>query len=280
MSEAAGQRQVVIGVRFQPGGKTYHFDGADCEDIIPGDYVVVDTARGRQIGEVVYARPPDGEPKDLKPVLSRATSRDLALRYHWEQQAARALESARKIASDMGLNIKLAAAEYTLDGRRLTVLYVSEKKVDVKNLKNKLSRSLRGRVELRQIGPRDHARMMGGYGACGEARCCSCFMDDFTPISIRMGKQQGVSLTPSEITGMCGRLRCCLSYEHDMYVRACKHMPRRKARVRTPYGEGKVTDLLPLRDVVVVQIEDRRVEVPVEEIEILFKKSDDKAQRD
>jgi len=168
----------------------------------------------------------------------------------------------------LDLPVKIVTAEYTFDGQRLTLLYASaEKKVNLAELQQRLQRRLSVRVDLRRIGPRDQAKLMGGYGACGELRCCSRFLSEFSPVSIKMAKTQGVSLNPSEITGMCGRLRCCLVYEHEQYVEACKVMPRRKKRVRTPYGEGKVVDLLPLRGVVVVQVEDRRLEVPVEEVE-------------
>jgi cell fate regulator YaaT (PSP1 superfamily) len=269
MSEKTKKR-TVVGVRFQAGGKIYYFDPNNCDDLVAGDFVVVDTVRGRQIGEVVYLREvEDQNLQDLKPVLWRATGRDLALRQRWEAKAGEVLESARQRAEEMGLELKLVAAEYTLDGRQLTILYTSGKKEDARTLRNDLRRSLRARVRLRQIGPRDHARLLGGYGACGEKRCCSRFMSDFTPISIRMGKAQGVSLTPSEITGMCGRLRCCLSFEYEMYKEASKGMPRRKKYVQTPYGKGKVIDLLPLRGAVVVQIDDRRVEVPVDEVEVI-----------
>jgi cell fate regulator YaaT (PSP1 superfamily) len=271
MDTETDQEARIVGVRFQAGGKVYHFDRADCDDLLSGDYVIVDTARGRQIGEVIYLWPAEDEKqlKGLKPVLLRATGRDLALKQHWATKSEKALESAREKAKELGLEIKLAAAEYTLDGKQLTILYVTEEKQNVKPLQRHLSRSLRTRVDLRQIGPRDHARMLGGYGACSCSRCCSTFLSEFTPISIRMGKKQGISLTPSEITGMCGRLRCCLSYEHKMYVQASEGLPRRKARVNTPHGQGKVIDLLPLKGIVVVQIEDRRVDVPAEEVEVI-----------
>lgn len=168
----------------------------------------------------------------------------------------------------MGLPIKIVTAEYAFDGQRLTLLYVSEEKqLDLDKLQQRLQRTLAGRVDLRRIGPRDQAKLMAGYGACGELRCCSRFLSEFSPVSIKMAKTQGASLNPSEITGMCARLRCCLAYEQEQYLEACKTMPRRKKHVRTPYGEGKVVDLLPLKGVVVVQVEDRRLEVPVEEVE-------------
>jgi len=260
----------VASVRFQPTGKAYYFDASDHRDLRPGDFVLVETARGRQLGEVVGVRPlREGEDrKNLKPVLRQATGRDLALRQQWQRKEAEALVIAREAAAQLGLPIKVVVAEYTFDGQRLTLLYASEEKgLDLNELLQHLQRKVSVRVDLRRIGPRDQAKLMAGYGACGELRCCSRFLSEFSSVSIKMAKTQGVSLNPSDITGMCGRLRCCLVYEQEQYVEACRMMPRRKRRVRTPYGEGKVVDLLPLKGVVVVQVEDRRLKVPVEEIE-------------
>lgn len=262
--------QMIASVRFQPRGRAYHFDVSDHQGLRPGDFVLVETARGQQLGEVVSVRPlREGEDNEgLKPVRRRATGRDLALRQQWQQKEAETLVTAREAVAQLGLPVKIVTAEYTFDGQRLTLLYVSEeKKVNPDKLRQRLQRTLSVRVDLRRIGPRDQAKLMGGCGACGELRCCSRFLAEFNPISIKMAKMQGVSLNPSEITGMCGRLRCCLVYEHGQYEEACKMMPRRKKRVRTAYGEGKVVDLLPLKGIVVVQVEDRRLEVPVEEVE-------------
>ncbi len=260
----------VAGIRFQPMGKVYHFDASARQDLQPGDFVIVETARGKQLGEVVGVWPSrEGEDREsLKPVQRQATGRDLALRQQWQRKEEEALIAAREAAKRSGLPIKIVVAEYTFDGQRLTLLYASdEKELGLSKLLQRLQRTLGVRVDLRRIGPRDQAKLMGGYGACGELRCCSRFLSEFSPVSIKMAKTQGVSLSPSEITGMCGRLRCCLVYEHEQYVEACRVMPRRKKRVRTPYGEGKVVDLLPLKGVVVVQVEDRRIELLVEEIE-------------
>jgi cell fate regulator YaaT (PSP1 superfamily) len=260
----------VVSVRFQPTGKLYDFDACAYHDLRPGDFVLVETARGQQLGEVVGMRPlREGEDEEgLKPVQRRAAGRDLALRQRRQREEEEALISARKEAERLGLPIKVVVAEYTFDGKRLTLLYTGdEKKLDLGALLQRLQDTLEVRVDLRRIGPRDQAKLMGGYGACGELRCCSRFISEFSPVSIKMAKAQGVSLNPSEITGMCGRLRCCLVYEHEQYVEACRVMPRRKKRVRTPYGEGRVVDLLPLKGMVVVKVEDRRLEVPVDEVE-------------
>jgi cell fate regulator YaaT (PSP1 superfamily) len=271
MAQIPDPESFIASIRFQPTGKLYDFDARACPDLRPGDFVLVETARGRQLGEVVGLRPMrEGEGEDLKPVERRATGRDLALRQQWQERERKALDIAREVAGQLGLPIKVVVAEYTFDGQRLTFLYVSdEKRVEVGELTGRLQHRLDVRVDLRRIGPRDHAKLLAGYGACGHLRCCSRFLSDFTPVSIKMAKVQGVSLNPSEITGMCGRLRCCLVYEHKQYVDACRVMPRRKKRVLTPYGEGKVVDLLPLKGIVVVRVEDRRLEVPVEDVELI-----------
>jgi cell fate regulator YaaT (PSP1 superfamily) len=262
--------KLIAGVRFQPSGKIYHFDASEVGDLRPGDFALVETVRGTQLGEVVSVRPPrQGEDvRVLKPIKRRATGRDLALRQKWQKEEEKALELARREAEALGLSIKVVLAEYTLDGKRLTLLYGTEEKhVDVGELERRLKRELDTRVDLLKIGPRDQAKLMGGCGACGGPRCCSHFLPEFTSISIKMAKKQGVSLHPSAITGMCDRLRCCLQYEYDQYIEALRHLPRRKRRVKTPYGEGRVIDLVPLRHTVIVRIEDRRVELSVDEIE-------------
>src|SRR5512147_1897816 len=166
----------------------------------------------------------------------------------------------RARASELKLEgVKIVAAEYNYDGSRLSFLFSteSEEKVDLKSLKRDMQNIyLTAHIEMRQIGPRDVAKIIGGMGACGiETRCCSKFLTDFSPISIKMAKEQGISLTPDEITGMCGRLRCCLIYEYEQYVEARKTLPKRNKRVVTPKGEGKVIDVIPMSDKVTVLIE-------------------------
>ena len=270
-SKTTSAQPQIAGVRFQPTGKAYHFDATNHPDLQAGDFVLVETSRGKQLGEVVCLRPmPKDEMQDLKPIKRRATGRDLALLQHWREKEAETLAAAREAAAQLNLPVKIITAEYTFDGQRLTLLYVSEdKNPDFGKFLQKLRKITRSRVDMRRVGVRDHAKLMDGYGACGEPRCCARFLSDFSPVSIKMAKTQGVSLNPSEITGMCGRLRCCLVYEDEQYRDACKMMPRRKKRVRTPHGEGRVVDLLPLRGAVVVQIEDRRIEVPVDEVETI-----------
>ncbi len=188
-----------------------------------------------------------------------ATPRDLLLRQLWQLRELDVVEVCRKRAAELRLqNLKVVAAEYSFDGSRLTILYSTEgeERVELKSLRQDMQRQYAPAVvELRQIGPRDVAKLLGGMGACGlETRCCSRFLTEFSSISIRMAKEQGISLTPTEITGMCGRLRCCLIYEYDTYVEARKGLPKRNKRIATPLGEGKVIDVLPLAGKVRVDI--------------------------
>lgn len=253
---------LIVGIRFQNVGKIYHFDASTCPEIQIGDFVVVETTRGRQLGEVVQFVPNPHPPPDgsWKPILRVATPRDLVMRQVWQKKEQEALVNAHTQLATMNLtDLKIVAAEYTFDGTRLSFLYSSETeiKVDLRPLRNNLQRSYpRSHVEMRQVGPRDVAKMLGGMGACGiEDRCCSLFLTEFSPISIKMAKEQGISLTPNEITGMCGRLRCCLVYEFEQYSEARRGLPKRNKRVITPKGEGKVVDLYPLKPSIIVEFE-------------------------
>jgi len=221
-----------------------------------------------------------------KAIERRATPADLLLRKQWQQKQVEAMINCRARAAELELEgIKIVAAEYSYDGSRLVFLFSTETedKVELKSLRKDMQKVYpSSQVEMRQIGPRDVAKMIGGMGACGlETRCCSKFLTEFSPISIKMAKEQGISLTPSEITGMCGRLRCCLIYEYEQYVEARKELPKRGKKVLTPQGEGKVIDTYPLRNVVVVELEGtgnrefhRDVLEPWDELEALRRKSE------
>ena len=281
----------IIGVRFTKIGKIYHFDSSTLPDVKKGEHVIVDTARGKHLGEVVQvleeapAQPEGG----WKSVERRANPRDLLLQQSWQSKQTEAMINCRARASELRLrDVKIVTAEYNYDGSRLAFLFSteSEEKVDLKSLKKDMQQIYPNtQIEMRQIGPRDVAKFLGGMGACGiETRCCSKFLTDFSPISIKMAKEQGISLTPNEITGMCGRLRCCLIYEYEQYVEARKTLPKRNKRVVTPKGEGKVIDVIPMSDKVIVLIEsgvDRpqqmtftREEIePWDELEALRRKS-------
>lgn len=271
----------VAGVRFHRVGKVYHFDYAEFPALQVGDYVIVETARGRQMGEVVSFNQLENPDEQHKPIMRMASPRDLVLKHHWELQQDEAMRLLRERASEYGGmdTVKFVTAIYNYDGTMLTFLYTSDDKVNLNRLQNDLKRQFAALVEFRQIGPRDVAKLLGGFGACGELRCCSTFLTDFSPISIKMAKMQGISLNPSEITGMCGRLRCCLVYEYEAYVEARGKLPKKNKRVGTPHGEGKVIDVLPLQDAVLVQLEESRVVVPraelvpLDELEALARKA-------
>lgn len=279
------ETQRVVGVRFYRVGKLYHFDASYEPDVKAGDYVIVHTKRGMQMGEVVKLIDDPAKPhRGHKPIERVATPRELLMKQNWEAKELSALIRCREKAAEIGKyeGVKFVKADYNYNGSWLTFFFSFEadEKVNTKPLYSALKKSFRDtRIELRQIGPRDVAKILGGYGACGTPRCCSTFLTEFSPISIRMAKAQGISLNPSEITGMCGRLRCCLIYEYDQYVEARKRLPRRGKRIGTPKGTGKVIDVLPLKDAVLVRIDDERVEVhredliPLAELEALKKKA-------
>jgi cell fate regulator YaaT (PSP1 superfamily) len=275
------------GVRFQRAGKVYHYL-ADKFDLKVGDWVVVDSARGRQMGQVASLKPPR-DTHDLsvfKHVERLATGRDMAMRHFYESKELEAMIACRAESNALRLPIKIVKAEYSFDGQTLTFLYSSdqEERVETNELRQIMSRLYRARIETRQVSPREVAKIVGGMGACGiEQRCCSRFLTDFSPISIKHAKEQGLSLNPHDITGMCGRLRCCLIYEYEQYVEARRHLPKKNTIIGSPQGQGKVVDVLPMRDSVVLLIGEgetakqvlvhREEIVPLEELKRLQEKA-------
>lgn len=273
-----------VGVRFQKLGKLYHFRvGSDA--VQAGDYVIVETKRGRQLGQVIAFIDPEQvhRQRGMRSIQRVATPRDLVMKQVWESKELDALITCRERASELGItDAKFVKAEYSYDGAWLTFSYATEnKKLDIGPLRNALRRAFRARIELRIVGPRDVAKIMGGYGACGGPRCCSTFLTEFSPVSIKMAKAQGVSLSPQEITGMCGRLRCCLVYEYEQYVAAKQDLPRKGKRVGTPHGVGRVRDVRVLKEAILVEIDETgelfevaRHEIePLEELEALERKA-------
>lgn len=275
---------LVAGVRFFEVGKVYHFSCDHLTDIMVGDQVIVETTRGSHLGQVMNLLQVSQEEatRDYKPILRKATPNDLMHQKLWKGREPEALVICREKAAETGgmVGTKFVAAQYNFDGSLLTILFTAEEKLNTTKLRSALQRNFKAKVELRQVGPRDVAKLLGGMGACGIQRCCSTFLTDFSPISIKMAKAQGISLNPSEITGMCGRLRCCLIYEYEQYVEARKQLPKRNKRVGTPHGEGKVIDVHPLRDAVTVLVDEtqylveREQIIPLEEWEALKNKSE------
>lgn len=266
---------VVAGIRFQKIGKLYHFDASPSPELRAGDYAIVKTSRGVQMGQVMQLLddPPKPAQGSWKAIERKATDKDLARYREWQKKELQAMIDCRAEAAELELaHLKIAKAEFSFDGARLTFLYNTEveEDIDLAGLRKAMQRRYRkSKVEMRRIGPRDVAKIIGGMGACGlESRCCSTFLTEFSPISIKMAKAQGVSLDPSEITGMCGRLRCCLIYEYEQYVEARKELPKRGKKVVTPLGEGKVVDIYPLKQAVMVSFpEGKRAEFLKHEIE-------------
>jgi cell fate regulator YaaT (PSP1 superfamily) len=280
----------VVGVRFQKLGKLYHFRLVGDHGVIdPGDHVIVETKRGRQLGQVIAHVEPNkvDRRRGIKAIERKATPRDMVMSQVWEQKELDALITCREQAALLGLvDVKFVKAEYSFDGSRLTLLYSTEnKKLDIRQLRRNMRKIYRSRVEMLMIGPRDVAKILGGHGACGHPRCCSTFLTEFSPISIRMAKAQGVSLSPQEITGMCGRLRCCLVYEYEQYVQAKKDLPKVGKVIGTPYGEGRVRDVRVLRESVIVDVDGERKEIfrhefePLAELRALEKKAEEECSK-
>jgi cell fate regulator YaaT (PSP1 superfamily) len=266
--DAMEKKNSIVGIRFNKVGKIYHFDAGDIEDLKIGDPVIVETARGWQLGFIAQKLGiPEGPGSGtIKKIERRATPLDLMLRQTWQAKEGDVMQVCRDRVNQLNLSgIKIVATEYSFDGTRLTITYCSdtEEKVELKSLRQDMQKKFSpAQVELRQVGPRDEAKSLCGMGACGlESRCCSSFLTEFSSISIRMAKEQGISLTPSEITGMCGRLRCCLIYEYETYTEYRQQLPKRNKIVITTMGEGKVVDINVLAQTIVVEFPETGIRV-------------------
>jgi cell fate regulator YaaT (PSP1 superfamily) len=259
----------VVGIKFRKSGKVYYFDPSGIE-LDAGDYAVVRTNRGAEIGQIVMAPTQVNEEElqePLEPVLRRAEEKDIEKAREMEEKSEEAFTTCNRLIEELGLPMKLLSADYNLEGNRATFLFGAESRVDFRELVRKLSGQLKVRVELRQIGSRDRAKLVGGFGRCGRPMCCACFLDDFAPVSIRMAKDQDLPLNPMKISGMCGRLMCCLGYENDFYHEMRHKLPRAGKRVSTSMGEATVISASSLKETVLVQLEsEATVELPLSEI--------------
>ena len=252
----------ICSVVFRGGGRVYQFNAGDL-DLAPGEGVVVDTTRGNDFGRVVRApeevRAEDA-PRGLRRVVRRASPADAeAIASHREAECE-AKRACRALGQELKLDIKVVEARQSFDGPKLTITYFAEERTDARELQNRLGDRLGRRVELKQVSARDESRIVGGYGPCGRSLCCATFAGDQEPVSIRMAKDQNLPLNPTKISGCCGRLMCCLKYEHQVYVSFRKRAPKRGAIVKTPAGEGKVTELLAPVDSVTVALGEGRSE--------------------
>lgn len=232
----------VIGIKFKENGKVFNFSPID-EFANIGDKVVVETARGLEIGVVatnVYEENDDNIVNPLMPVVRLATKKDLSKMEELNNKKKDVLNVANKLIDKYKLDMKIVDVEFTLDSQKVIINFVCEDRVDFRDLVKDLAGVLKQRIELRQIGIRDQAKVVGGIGSCGKEVCCKQFLNDFDKVSIKMAKTQGLSLNPTKISGVCGRLMCCLSYENDFYNEINNKMPKINSQVKTKDGVGVV----------------------------------------
>ncbi len=278
----------IIGINFRKAGKIYYFSPAGGTFTV-GERVIVETARGVEMGTVKVANKiVDGKEviAPLKPVIRRATEADLQHdRENHEREMEAAMICKKKIAEHK-LEMSLVEAEYTFDNTKLIFYFTCETRVDFRELVKDLASTFRTRIELRQIGIRDEAKMMGGLGICGRKFCCSGFLTDFVQVSIRMAKEQNFTLNSSKASGACGRLMCCLRYEHEVYDEAIRNTPPVGSQVKTADGVGVIVETRPLAEVVKVKITARDKEeirlYKISDITVLHRpqgKGDDGAQK-
>ena len=248
----------VIGIRFKDGGKVYYFD-PNGNVAKSTDYAIVETARGVEFGRVCQPNKTVSDNEivaPLRPVLRIATERDIKTHEENKRKETEALRICQQKILDHELEMKLVEAEYTFDGAKLTFYFTADGRIDFRDLVKDLASTFKTRIELRQIGIRDEAKLMGGLGVCGRAYCCNTFLPDFCQVSIKMAKDQNLSLNSAKISGACGRLMCCLKFEHDIYVQEIKKTPPVDAVVRTPDGEGTVIEINALNGNIRVKLDE------------------------
>ena len=256
---------VIIGVRFKDGGKVYYFDPGEARPA-QDDYVVVETARGTECGRVSLTAREVGENELVRPlrqILRVATPGDIAQLEENRRREGRAFGICQQKIAEHGLEMKLVEVEYSFDGSKILFYFTADGRVDFRELVKDLASVFHTRIELRQIGVRDEAKMLGGLGICGREFCCASFLRDFQPVTIRMAKEQGMSLNPTKISGACGRLMCCLKYEQDAYEDLIKTTPRVNSSVVTPDGRGTVVEANLLTGMLKVRLEGEMSEVRV-----------------
>ena len=248
----------VVDIQFRQGQKVYYFDpaGHTCK---PGDHVIIDTARGPEFGICAggnHRIPEKDVVAPLRGVIRLATDEDEKIVARNRAEEKRAYEICLQKIADHGLDMQLVSAEYAFDGSKILFFFTADERVDFRELVKNLASIFHTRIELRQIGVRDKAKMVGGLGICGRPFCCASFLDDFQPVSIKMAKTQNLSLNPTKISGTCGRLMCCLKYEQEAYEDLLRHAPKMDSFVDTPEGRGTVVEVDLLRSRVKVRMED------------------------
>ena len=248
----------VVDIQFRQGQKVYYFDPAGLE-VKTGDHVIIDTARGPEYGICAggnHMIPARDVVAPLRPVLRLATAEDERIVARTRAEEKRAYDICLQKIADHGLDMQLVSAEFAFDGSKILFFFTADERVDFRELVKNLASIFHTRIELRQIGVRDKAKMVGGLGICGRPFCCASFLDDFQPVSIKMAKTQNLSLNPTKISGTCGRLMCCLKYEQEAYEDLLRRSPKQDSFVDTPEGRGTITEVDLLRQRVKVRMED------------------------
>ena len=248
---------IIIGVKFKGAGKVYYFD-PDEAILNAGDYVVVETSRGIECGTVTFGNREindDGLNRPLKKIIRPATAEDIAHLEDNRKKEEKAYGICLKKIIEHNLKMKLVTVEYTFDNNKILFYFTADGRVDFRELVKDLAGIFRTRIELRQIGVRDESKMLGGLGICGREFCCKGFLSDFQPVSIKMAKEQGLSLNPVKISGTCGRLMCCLKYEQEAYSDLLKKTPKIGAYVSTPDGKGTVVDQNLIKGILNIQLQ-------------------------
>ena len=253
----------IVGVRFKNAGKIYYFDPVELE-VEKSIDVVVETARGLEYGTVVVGPKEIDESElvsPLKPIIRIATDEDRQVYLENKEKAKETFELCQQKIKEHDLNMFLIDCEYTFDRNKLIFYFTAEGRIDFRELVKDLASIFKTRIELRQIGVRDEAKTIGGLGPCGRKLCCSSWLGDFQPVSIKMAKDQSLSLNPTKISGICGRLFCCLKYEHDVYAEAIDAMPVVGALVKVDEAKGKVIEVNPLLEQVRIEFNDKNIKV-------------------
>lgn len=248
----------VVGVKFKKMGKIYYFNSNGIKVDI-GQTVIVETPNGKEIGTVALGNRKIADeklPKDLRKVIKIATPKDLERLEKLKKREKKAFKIFNDKIKKLNLDMKLIDVEYVFDGSKIIFYFIAENRVDFRDLVRELASTFKARIELRQVGVRDETKLAGGIGNCGKTICCATFLKDFQPVTIKMAKDQGLSLNPTKISGTCGRLMCCLNYEQDMYAELLKGAPDLGAYVKTPNGNGTVKDYAILQGNLKVQLDD------------------------
>ena len=249
----------IIGVRFKSGGKQYYFDPKG-QQVEPGQGVIIETSRGLEYGECAQGNTmveDEAVVPPLRPLIRLATDRDLETVEKNREKEKKAFAICQEKIAAHGLEMKLVEVEYSFEGNKILFFFTAEGRVDFRALVKDLAGVFHARIELRQIGVRDEAKMLGGLGICGRPFCCAGFLDEFQPVSIKMAKTQNLSLNPTKISGTCGRLMCCLKYEQEAYEDAVRRMPKNESFVETPEGVGTISQVNLLKETVQVRLEDQ-----------------------